>query len=192
MMDRWKDAWSEAVRNFRRELEGEAPFGDVAAADRLAAMRRDLREAEGELARVTAEIERTTRAHEDEIEARDRCLRQERMAREIDDHETADIAARFADRHGRRANVFSRKLEALQAEAELRRADVDEMRARLETTSREMRQSAGEATATPADVHTHRVDPLSDPTAEAFREMEEELRERDADARLQELKRRVR
>lgn len=175
MFDAWKSAWREAVDNFRKELDP----GEGDALDRAVAMRRDLTTAEREFARLETELVRARREHAEEEEAARRCQRQEAMAREIDDVETAELAATFAARHAERARVFLGKLQALEAEAELRRKELDEMRERWAHVAREA------AAPTPDE------DPLADPLGPTFERLEQNAKEEAAERRLDELKRRM-
>lgn len=178
MFEALKTAWREAVENFRRELDaeneiGESPTHPTTGTD----MRQSLRTAERELERVEAEYSRTREEHRLEEAAAKRCARQETMAREIGDVETAEIAADFAIRHTERAAVFHQKLNALAAEAKLRRREIDEMRRRWART-----------TATPSDTSAG----TADPTDLEFDQLERDAREEAAAQRLDELKRRMR
>jgi hypothetical protein len=174
------------VDNFRRELDpdGYAPAtGRQGAAPdrRAAAMRRDVASAESSIRRVETELDDARRNLSEEREAEERCRRREILARQIEDDETARIAAEYAARHAERAAVLRQKIEALAAERDLLRRDLDVMRAAL-------------AELAPASVHTgahlgHEAEPHDD--AE-FRRLEEEARERAAEARLEELKRKMR
>lgn len=200
MFDAWKSAWREAVDNFRKELDPRE--GD--ALDLAAAMRRDLTAAEREFARLGAELARARQQHAEEEEAARRCRRQEAMAREIDDVETAELAASFAERHAERARVFLGKLRALEAEAELRRKDLEEMREQwahvAHEAARQQRSFAdtGAETAAPSEPHATEAvdpapdeDPLADPRGPTFERLEQNAREEEAERRLDELKRRL-
>jgi len=57
--------------------------------------------------------------------------RRGRMATQIDDHETADIAKQFAAKHRERVAVLEDKLEAQAAELALAERELEEMKAQL-------------------------------------------------------------
>lgn len=170
MFDELRQAWHEAVSNFWEELNAEAADPE----QRLAAMNAEMAEARRELSELERELRETeTRLgrnrHDLEV-----CERRERMARQIGDDETAALAAEYAARHGERIRVFERKVAALRAERELWRRDLD----RMETALRNRRVERGETGAASSG------DALLD-------ELDEAARERSAEERLEELKRRM-
>lgn len=181
MFDDWKQAWRDAVENFHREAGG----GD--APPRIRAMERELTSVSGALGRLDEEIRRTRRDLEKEREAEQVCRRREGLARAVNDEETVRIAAEYAQRHAERADVLDRKIVVLDEERALLSRDVDEMR----RTLRELAPSApapgvGDGTATSSSA-SH-----DDTHARDFSRMEREARERAADEKLEELKRRMR
>lgn len=129
MFEDLKQAWNEAVSNFWRELgqEGEPGHGD-APRGQLAAMRHELGSAESELKRLDGEIGRARSAAQAERREVETCRRRRAMAEQIGDAETARLAASYAERAAERAAVLERKVEALEAELELRQRDVAEMK----------------------------------------------------------------
>lgn len=120
-----RDAFKEAVHNFRTELNRDQV---PEAADRL------LRAMEDELVRVRTEVkeleEQLARVQEQaarEDEEVQTCLRREEMARQIGDDETAKIARNYARRHLRMKEVLTEKAGVLAREVEVRSAEVREM-----------------------------------------------------------------
>lgn len=198
MFNDWKEAWRAAVENFQRELEGED--GD----DATRAMRRDERVAADALRRLDAELSaaRANAAKEREGEAV--CRRREGMARDIDDGETARIAAEYAERHAERAAILERKVEVLSAERGLLVRDLEQMRATLEARGGDPQVRSGSTAGDIGDAAAGTAGsaggphgPVADPSGRArdehnFRKMEREARERAAEARLEELKRKLR
>ncbi|HEX7119532.1 MAG TPA: hypothetical protein VF212_12130 [Longimicrobiales bacterium] len=183
MFEDWKQAWRDAVANFWRELDDAG--GAAADAERIAAMRRDVRAARAELDRVAAELGRARDQLAEERQAEQSCRRRERLARGIGDDETARIAAEYAARHAERAGVLDRKVRAIEDELALRRRDVEEM----ESALRAVRSAAAAPEVGGVD------DPATagDEAAEReFRRMERRAREREAERRLEELKRGMR
>ena len=177
MFQDWKEAWRQAVENFRREI-GEDSAADGAAPPRSRVMHRELTAARDAFARLEAEIERTRRDAAAERESEAVCRRREGQARIIGDHETIRIAVEFAVRHGERAAVFERKVEVLVAERDLLRRDL----AAMEKIVSEHLTAAPQP-----DQVTARENQDRD-----FGRLEREAREKAAAERLEELKRRMR
>lgn len=157
--------------NFRRELDPERFY--MEAGRRVSAMRRDLADAESLARRLEGEIDETRRNLAREREELDRCRRRESLATQIGDDETARIAAEYAAIHAERAAVLEQKLAALNAELRLLHKET--------RTMRETLTQLGEA---------HHHDTGTDDDVE-FRRLEDEARERAAEARLEELKRKM-
>ncbi|HEY8468251.1 MAG TPA: hypothetical protein VIL18_01350 [Longimicrobiales bacterium] len=194
MFQELKDAWREAVENFRRELAGGP---GAPARDRIRAMQEDLSVAASALERIERDI---AAAHREAATAREEeavCRRREAMARNIGDTETAAIAERFAARHAERAAILERKAAVLEAERDLLRRELAEMERILEERKREAGASGdGPASAGAAAGARHdasRGGIAMDDAADAeFRRLERKERERRAEAMLEELKRRMR
>ena len=185
MFQDWKQAWREAVENFQRELEGDD--GD----ETTRSMRRDERTASEALIRLDAELERARRDAANERESEVVCRRRETLASKVGDEETARIAADYAARHAERAVILERKVDVLEAERALLVRDVEQMRDALAqrgadpqvraATGSESPSAAAEAAASPNDRDDFK-----------FRKMERAARERTAEQRLEELKRKLR
>jgi hypothetical protein len=187
MFDAWKQAWRDAVKNFWKELEPEAYGADPAR--RIGAMRRDLDAARAELDRIEADLGRARRQLAEERESETTCRRREELARGIGDDETARIAAEFAARHAERAAILDQKVRALEAEHALMRRDFQAMESAFATAAAEAGTDSGPA---PSLDSPGVVPDDDDPRGEEFRRLEPEARERAAEARLEELKRRMR
>lgn len=194
MFEDWKAAWREAVENFYRELnEGEGPVNA-----RLHAMRREISAANGELRRLEAELARARKAADEERAEEAVCRRRQTAAQRIEDAETARLAGEWAERHARRARVLEQKVEALRAEHEMRAGDIAEMEAALAAASE---AAAVEAGGEPASAGVGGGTPPGPSPEEdearaaqdrEFRRLDREARERAAEARLDELKKRMR
>ena len=177
MFQDWKQAWRAAVENFQRELDDDR--GD----DATRAMRRDERVAAEALVRLEAELDIARRDAASQRESEAVCRRREAMALKVDDAETARIAAQFADRHAERASLMERKTEVLEAERALLVRDLEHMHQALAERGAEPRVAASGA--------APRVDDSARDEG-SFRKMERDVRERAAEERLEELKRKLR
>jgi len=180
MWEDWKKAWRDAVENFRRELAGD----DVASDNRTRAMQRDVMSMRSAAQKLDAEIRRTRREAESERENEAVCRRREQMARAVPDEETARIAVEFAVRHAERAGILGRKVEVLEAERGLLERDLQSMEKVLAEQ--------------PDAPHTLDDRPIREIVEERavedrdFGRLEREARERAAQEKLDELKRRMR
>jgi len=178
MFEDWKHAWRQAVENFHREAGG----GGTGAPPRVRAMERELTSASGALGNLDEEIRRARRDLAKEREAEAVCRRRETLARNVSDDETVRVAAEFAVRHAERAAVLDRKIAVLEDERALLARDVDGMRVKLGEVSASAGLSNG---ARPSP------DQQDDRGSGEFSRLEREARERAADERLEELKRRM-
>jgi hypothetical protein len=176
MFEELRRAWREAMANFRAELHGLDPAD---AGRQVAAMRRDVEAARELLRRLDRDLAATRGEADGERAAHGECLRREALARLAGEQETAAIAAEFAERHRRRADVLGRKLDALTDERDLRQEELTAM----ESAFREALRIAAE-TVSSVDEDVRREG--------TFRDLETAAREREAERRLDELKRRMR
>lgn len=178
MFDDWKRAWREAVSNFQRELHAE----EGSTSGHYQSLRRELATARGALLKLENEIDTARRGAAAERESEQVCRRREGLAAAIGDEETARIAADYAVRHGERAGVLERKVEVLAAERTLLERDIEGMA--------EAVAAAEPPSGSPGGDHGL----LDDDEAREWerRRLDRMQRERDADQRLEELKRRMR
>ncbi|HEY0304036.1 MAG TPA: hypothetical protein VGC44_03640 [Longimicrobiales bacterium] len=174
MFEDWKKAWEQAVSNFQRELQEEDQPGDLPG-HRAASMRRDLANAKRALDRLQGDIVSTTQELSREEEEIATCERRAAQAERIGDAETARIAAEFARKHTDRAAILRRKVEVLQDEFAMRKDELTVMEQQAETEFAEIRQA-----------QTDRIKHEAE-----FRQLDQQRRERDAEARLEELKKRM-
>jgi len=214
MFEDLREAWKEAVDNFWRELDDDA--GDESR-KQLSAMRHQVTSVEAEVRRLDVEVARAQASAAAERREEETCRRRRTMAEGIGDAETARVAETFADRAAERAAVMERKAEVLTAEQGLRARELGEMRASLDAATAAL--AAGAATAPraagPGAPHAGGVgtgggrtsgesntlgdwpDPANPADAERlqrdieFRRMQREAREKAAEARLEELKKRM-
>jgi phage shock protein A len=129
MFENLRNAFREAIENFNKELARDQVPENV---DRLlAGMKSEvadakvrIRELEDQIARAEAESAR---------EAKDATTAQRRgkMATDIGDAETAEVAQQFVAKHQERQRVLDQKVVALRQELEVRRKEVDEMLAKV-------------------------------------------------------------
>jgi hypothetical protein len=169
----FRRAWRQAVDNFWRELEADLPGEEQARG-----AYREVARVRTQLEQLDQEIADTRARRDEELKQVDVCARRERMAREIGDEETARVAKEYGGRHQERADVFQRKLDALEGERRLCRRDLEEMeRALQDGRIQEARQEL-------EDLNRH-------PNEHEFRDLEDADRGRSADERLAELKRRM-
>lgn len=182
MFEDWKQAWRDAVENFRRELSGDEGSAD----SRTRAMQREFSSARGALDKLDGEIRRTRREASDERENEQVCRRRESMARRIDDEETVRIAVEFAVRHAERATILERKVEVLLQERALVERDLDSMKQTL--ADRGVRPGLN---AEP-EKEIRQIFEERERENRDFSKLEKEARERAAEERLEELKRKMR
>lgn len=178
MFEDWKQAWREAVANFQHELNSE----EDGTVPHNSGLRRELHTARGALLRLETEITNARRAAAAERESEQVCRRRETMARQIDDQETVRIAADYAERHAERASVLERKVEVLEAERALMQRDIDAMELAVAAAEEAAPEPAKRSSLLQDDVELERQQ----------WEIQRMQRERAADERLEELKRRMR
>lgn len=179
MFDEWKKAWQQAVDNFERELR--APDDAFASPSRKAnAMRRDLTAARGALNRLQADLVQARKDLAAETESEHTARRRAEMAERINDSETIRIALEFAERHAHRAGILRRKVEVLQDELTMRQEELTAMEAQaaVELQHIEAKRAADQLEREKTDAD--------------FRRMDQQQKERAAEARLEELKKKMR
>lgn len=180
MFEDWKKAWKEAVENFRRELEGGTDDGEPAA--RYRAMENGLQSARDALTRLDGAIEATRRDAAAERESERVCRRREELATGVGDEETVRLAREYAERHAERAEVLERKVSVLADERALMARDVASM------------ENAFAAQPAPSVGNSQTRETLEERerSDRDFRRLDREAREKMADQRLEELKRKLR
>ena len=125
MFEDLRRAFREAVDNFKDELNREDVPETVdklllGMKNEVAEAKVRIRELEDLIARASAEAAKEER----EVAT---CRRREAMARDIDDNETADVAAQYAEKHEERQRILEDNAAALQKELVLREREVEEM-----------------------------------------------------------------
>lgn len=194
MFDDWKKAWQEAVSNFQRELEDE---DDPATPAQIGAMRRDLQAARRALDGLQLNVNQTQTELAEEEKQEQLCRRRGELAAGIGDEETVRIANQWAERHAQRATILRQKVEVLKAELSMRTDDLRTMEGQLG----EAQQALGLGGAVPGSSASQTAQQqVRNPAAEGvrqkqdqvFRNLEREAKEKAAEARLEELKKKMR
>jgi phage shock protein A len=129
MFDNLRSAFREAYENFNKELNREHVPETV---NRLiGGMVDEITDVKAEIANLESQIGKTLAGAKKEKGDAATCRRREQMAREIDDVETADLAAQFAEKHEEHQQVLEQKAKALKAELDFRGEEVEEMMAKV-------------------------------------------------------------
>jgi len=213
MFENLRNAFREAIENFNKELDRDQVPGAV---DRLLAGMRDevadaklrIRELEDQISRTDAEVAREKR---DASTAR----RRGKLAAEIDDAETVQLAEEYAVRHEERQRILEQKSAALRQELEIREKEVEEMlgkvkeaQAKRDTLAATSGRTGARESLRAADVLFSELDRMAEAigdedarakAAEEFGDLGLDLDDDDLpppppvdfDARLEELKRRM-
>jgi len=184
MFEDWKKAWQQAVQNFQRELAADEPE----TVPHVAAMRRDVAAARNALARLSQDLADARAEAAREREEEQTCIRRQHLAERIGDRETADLAASWAERHAQKAAVLEHKAEVLAAELDLRRSELQQMEAHVAQAAASI--GAAPSAEAPRTTAPPRSDQVRDDAE--FRRLDREARERAAEARLEELKKKTR
>jgi phage shock protein A len=208
MFDKLRDAFREAVDNFKEELgRDEIPE----TVDRLLrGMKNEAADAQARVRRLEQEVELAQEISRRESRDATTCRRREEMATKIGDAETAQLAAQYAEKHEKKQRVMEEKADALRKELALARAEVTEMIAKIKQAQKDRDTLAATAGRSEARESIRGASDLFDEldrmaekiddersgaqaSEEMWREMEREEKEEpvDFDARLEQLKRRM-
>jgi phage shock protein A len=129
MFENLRNAFREAIDNFNKELaRDQVPEAVdrllVGMKNEVADAKVRIRELEDQITRAEAESAR---------EGKDAATAQRRgkMASDIGDAETAEVAQQFVAKHQERKRVLDQKVVALRQELDVRRKEVDEMLAKV-------------------------------------------------------------
>ena len=186
MFERLRDA-------LRAALDSATPPGD------LRDLTRQMREAVVEAKVAVQETRETVARTERELAAERQRLadaeRRGRLAGEIQDQETADIAQRFAAKHRERAGMLEKKLAALRDELALYERELGDMQAQLARAERDRPLTEAERSAERAwrDLQAAGGSrPGVDPQDELLKaQLDRAAREAAADRQLRELKKKM-
>lgn len=125
MFEDLRAAFREALENFNKELKRDQVSE---SADRLlVGMREEIVDEKAQVARLEEQLEAALAQAAREKENAETCRRRERLAREIEDEETAALAAQHAEKHEGHHVLLRNKAEAIREELEFRRRTVEEM-----------------------------------------------------------------
>jgi phage shock protein A len=174
MFEDWKKAWEQAKANFERELSEEDIPGQPTGA-RASSMRRDLANARRALERLHGDVVSSRHELEKELAEVQTCERRAEMATRIGDTETARIAQEFGQRHTERAGLLRRKVDVLQDELSMREKELAEMEQQAAVELAELGRLEADRVKSDAE----------------FRQLDQQRRERAAEQRLEELKKRM-
>ena len=213
MFENLRNAFREAADNFHRELGREGVSDTVDGL--LKGMEREAVAARSGLKSLREQADRARTRAEAEAREVEGCRRREELARQIGDEATEEVAATFAEKHERRKRVFSDKAKAIEAETQLLESEYREMIEQIKKARANRDSLAATAGRAGARETFNRTDDLfgeldrmadrmeggegsagrADDIFDRDRELDESVRrarrERVADARLEELKRRM-
>jgi hypothetical protein len=124
---------------------------DAASTPDLRSLARQMREAVVDAKVAVAEIQEAVGRTEHELTLERQRLsdaeRRGRLAGEIQDAETVEVAGRFTAKHRERLGVLERKLANQREELALAQRELDDMQAQLKTADRRSAQEAGDPVA---------------------------------------------
>jgi phage shock protein A len=176
MFEDLRNAFREAVQNFKDELERDSVPETV---DRLLkGMIDEVTQARVRLKGIEADLAETRTRVSGETDHVATNRRRARMAREIGDEETARIAEEYTERHEKRLLVFTQKADALEQEVTLLTAEVEEMTSKVKEARARRASLAAESGRTRARDGLSGADDLFD----ALDRMEERIAGDEADA----------
>ena len=129
MFENLRNAFREAVDNFNKEL-GRDDVPELVDG-LLRQMHEEVTDTKAQLFTLEEQIKKAIQLSEMEGKEAATCRRREEMARKIGDEDTAGVAAEFAEKHEKRKEIQARKALALREELELKRGEVTDMIAKL-------------------------------------------------------------
>lgn len=179
MFEQMRQSLREAMNRASNPAEGRAV---------LAMMRSALIEAKVGVSQVRDALGATSAHLDRERVELDTTRRRSRLALQVHDDETVQIAERFVHKHEERIGVLERKLEAQRAELALAESELAEMTEQF----RAMASGGGGVVGAESDATAPGGDASLEQDLNGLRrQAEQSAREADADRRLQELKRRM-
>ena len=129
MFENLRNAFKEAIENFNKELDRDQVPETV---DRLlVGMRNEVADAKASADELESQIGKTLQQIEREKNEVATARRRGKMATDIGDTETAQIAEQYAAKHEERLRLLEQKATALQGELDFQRKEVDGMMQKL-------------------------------------------------------------
>ncbi|MFO8175712.1 MAG: PspA/IM30 family protein [Gemmatimonadota bacterium] len=215
MFQNLRDAFKEAVENFKEELNRDQVPEVVDGL--LRQMREELTDAQAHLHTLEGQIRKALQMVEMEEKEMATCRRREAMARKIGDEETARVAGEYEEKHRKRKVIQENKALALREEMEMKKGEIREMmaqfkeaKAKRETLTATLGRAQARSSMTDSDDLFAEMDRMAERIegADGRRKAEEDLLaelgesessreswgptpEELAEARLRELKRRM-
>lgn len=129
MFQNLRDAFKEAVENFKEELNRDDVPEVVDSL--LRQMQEELTDAQAHVHTLEAQIKKALQLVELEKKEIATCQRREVMAEKIGDEETARVAGEWAEKHRQRKRVQENKALALREEMEMKKSEIQEMTAQF-------------------------------------------------------------
>ena len=186
MFERLRDA-------LRAALDAATPPGDLR--DLARQMREAVVEAKLAVGETREAVARTDRDLTQERQRLADAERRGRLASEIQDQETVDVARRFAAKHRERTDVLEKKLAALKDELALYERELGDMQGQLVRAERDRPLTEAERSAERAwrDLQAAGgARPGTDPEGELLKsQLDRAAREAAADRQLRELKKKM-
>ena len=186
MFERLRDA-------LRAALDAATPPGDLR--DLARQMREAVVEAKLAVGETREAVARTDRDLTQERQRLADAERRGRLASEIQDQETVDVARRFAAKHRERTDVLEKKLAALKDELALYERELGDMQGQLVRAERDRPLTEAERSAERAWRELQAAGgarPGTDPEGELLKsQLDRAAREAAADRQLRELKRKL-
>ncbi len=186
MFERLRDA-------LRAALDAATPPGDLR--DLARQMREAVVEAKLAVGETREAVARTDRDLTQERQRLADAERRGRLASEIQDQETVDVARRFAAKHRERTDVLEKKLAALKDELALYERELGDMQGQLVRAERDRPLTEAERSAERAwrDLQAAGgARPGTDPEGELLKsQLDRAAREAAADRQLRELKKKL-
>lgn len=138
MFEDLRAAFREALDNFNKELSRDQV--SETADKLLVGMKNEIVEEKAQVAGIEDQLEKALAQTERQKDQAATARRREKMARDISDQETADVAGQYAAKHEGHVEVLQKKAEALREELEFRQRTVQEMFAQF-NKAKEQRDS---------------------------------------------------
>jgi hypothetical protein len=125
MFEKLGRAFREAYENFKIELDRDAVPETVNKL--LHQMHDEAADVRADIKRLETEIEKALKASDARKTEAETNRRREKLARDIGDDETADVAAEYAEKSEHHCEILGRKALAMKEELDLRRGEFQEM-----------------------------------------------------------------